>query len=95
MNAKQKAAFIQKHLGDANQIADELLRFRKSALVLSRSRPRMIEEHPQEWVAVYDGKVRATDKSFKKLLHKIDADHIPRGEVLIRFIDRTQRTLIL
>ena len=67
MNAKQKSDFIKKHLGDAKQISDQLRGFRKSALVLSRSRPRMIEEHPQEWVAVYDGKVRATDKSFKRL----------------------------
>lgn len=95
MNARQKSDFIKKHLGDAKQISDELRCFRKSALVLSRSRPRMIEEHPREWVAVYDGKVRASDRSFKRLLRKIDGEKIPRGEVLIRFIDRTQRALIL
>jgi hypothetical protein len=95
VNAKEKRRFIEQHLGGPREISGELRRFRKSALVFSRERPRMIEQHPQEWVAVYNGKVAATNKSLPRLLKKLDAAKIPRGEALIRFIDRTERTMIL
>jgi len=95
MENKGKSEFIQNHLGDPRKIADGLRRFRKSALVLSKQRPRMIQEHPQEWVAVFDGRVRAADKSFNKLMGEIDKQGIPRGEVLVRFIDKSERIMIL
>lgn len=95
MDDKEKAEFIQKNLGNPKKIAEGLRRYRKSALVLSKQRPRMIKEHPQEWVALFDGEVRATDKSFNNLMGKIDSQGIPRGETLVRFIDRSERIMIL
>lgn len=95
MNKEDKAKFIQEFMGDPRKIADELKRYRKSALMLSRQRPRMIEKFPQKWIALFDGEVKATDKSFDKLMEKIDEQKLPRGEILVRFIDNTQRTLIL
>lgn len=95
VDKKEKAKIIQEFMGDPRKIADGLKRFRKSALVLSRQRPRMIEEYPQKWVALFDGEVKAADKSFEKLLEKIDEQKLPRGEILVRFIDKTHRTMIL
>lgn len=95
MDEKEKYEFIQKNLGNPQKIAEGLQRYRKSALVLSKQRPRMIKDHPQEWVALFDGEVRASDKSFDKLMGEIDKQGIPRGEVLVRFIDRSERIMIL
>lgn len=95
MDAKEKSAFIQKNLGEPQKIAEGLRRFRKSAMVLSKQRPRMIQEHPQEWVALFDGEVRASNKSFENLMGEIDRQEIPRGEVLVRFIDSSERIMIL
>lgn len=95
MDDKEKSAFIRKNLGDPQEIAKGLRRFRKSAMVLSKQRPRMIQEHPQEWVALFDGVVRASNKSFDNLMGEIDRQGIPRGEVLVRFIDSSERIMIL
>ena len=95
MDEKEKYEFIQKNLGNPQKIVEGLQRYRKSALVLSKQRPRMIKDHPQEWVALFDGEVRASDKSFDKLMGEIDKQGIPRGEVLVRFIDRSERIKIL
>lgn len=76
-------------------IARSLRAFQKSARVLSDNYPRLIDECPNQWVAVADGAVIAHCNTLKQVLKKVDAKGISRADVIVRFIDRTQRTLIL
>jgi len=93
---KFSTAEALKHLGgSAARIDQELSSFGEAAKVLSTDHPRMIDEHPSKWIAVYEGKVGARAKSLRELLSKIDKKHIPRDKAIIRFIDRQERTLIL
>lgn len=81
--------------GDPSEVAGRLRDFRKSANVLSSSHPHLIDEYPQEWVAVHDGIVRAHSKDFRTLLRLIDEAGISRHEVIVRFIERNHRALIV
>jgi hypothetical protein len=84
------------HLGgSAAQIDQELRRFGEAAKVLSSDHPRMIDEHPLQWIGVYQGKVAATGRSLKSLMAQLRKRSIPPEETIIRFIDKEERALIL
>jgi hypothetical protein len=76
------------------QIDRELRSFSRAARVLSSNRPRLIETHPREWVGIYDGKVRATAKSFRALIAKLKKKGLPPNNTVIRYIDTSDRLMI-
>jgi hypothetical protein len=77
------------------QVDRELRAFSRAAKLLSSDHPRLIDEHPKEWVAIYDGKVRATDKSLDALIARLKEKGLPANEAIIRYIDTSGRKLIL
>jgi hypothetical protein len=79
----------------AKQIGRELRRFSHAAQLLSKSRPRLIHKYPQKWVGVFDDKVCATDRTFSGLIRKLKDKKIDPKATLIRFIDTSDRKLIL
>ena len=82
-------------LGTPAEIWAELMDFTLSAQRLSEPTQRLIDEYPQQWVAIYDGQVASAANSFKGVLSAIDARNIPRDKVIVRYIDTEPRTMIL
>jgi len=80
---------------DAHVISDGLARFTASARALSSDRPRLIDEHPQQWVGLFDGHVEVTGDTIETVMEKLDEKGYPRQETIVRFIDRNPKTLIL
>lgn len=76
-------------------IARELQRFSRTARALSSKRPRLIEKHPQQWVALYEGHVEIFGKTLKSVLAQVKTQGLPQEEVLVRYIDKNLKTLIL
>ena len=71
-------ASIASHLGATPKEVDRQLRtFSRAARVLSSDHPRLIEEHPNEWVGIFDGKVRATAKSFDAVVSELKEKGFP------------------
>jgi hypothetical protein len=90
------ARLAEKALGaSAKQINRELRTFSRAARLLSSKRPRLINTHPKEWVGLFDGEVCATDKSFNGLVRKLKRHGISPKESIIRYIDTSERKLIL
>ena len=84
------------HLGSGPEdIAKGLREFSKSAEMLSNDRPRLINEHPLQWVGVYRGQVSAKAEDLPSLLEELERRGIPLGDTIVRFIEKNQRTLIL
>ncbi len=77
------------------KIARSLRAFEKSTRVLSKSHPRLIEEYPDQWVAVANSTVMASGDTLEQVLTRIDDQNISRADVIVRFIERTRRTMIL
>lgn len=90
----KRAAQIRQLLGDPEHEATELERFRRVAKTLSEDHPRFIDEYPQKWVAVADGTVVTAD-TLDELLAEVDRRAIPRERLMVRFIDRDERVLVL
>lgn len=94
LSASRKKA-IRDVIGDPRKIDEELVQFRRAAQRFSSDQPRFIEKYPNQWVAVFDGKVEASAKTHDDLLRAIDEKKLPRNRVMTRYIEDRQRTFIL
>lgn len=83
------------YIGDPARVDRELQQFRRAARVLSSRHPRLIDLYNRKWVAVYRGKVQVQARSLPSLMAQISEKGLPRGHVIVRFIDKNQRTMIL
>jgi hypothetical protein len=73
----------------------DLQRFRKAAQALSADHPRLVDKYPNQWVAVYDGKVAAHASTLPAILGKIKRKRIPQAHTIVRYIEKNKRTMIL
>lgn len=82
-------------IGDPKHLDAELQKFRKDTKLLSSKRINFIAKYPKKWIAIYDGQVRADARSLKQVLIKVDQLKLPREGVVIRYVDRNLRRMIL
>ena len=82
-------------IGDPQRLDAELQKFRQDTKLLSSKRMNLIAKYPKRWVAIYDGQVRADARSLKQVLTKVDELQLPREGVVVRYVDRTLRRMIL
>jgi hypothetical protein len=92
LSAKQKAEYLG---ATPKKLDRELRAFSRAARLLSSSHSRLIDKHPKQWVAIYDGKVRASAKSLDAIVSKLERQGLPPNEAIIRYIDSSGRKLIL
>ena len=95
MSAKAVRELIMDQLGDPRDIDRELQSFRKSARALSSHRPRLVDRYQKKWVAIYEGKTQASGRTLQSVLQQVDGKGLPRERVIVRYIDRNQRTMVL
>ena len=95
MNAGITKQFILSQLGNPEDIDRELQIFRKSARALSSHYPRLIDRYQKKWIAIYDGRPIAEGRTLQATLQEVDRKGLPREHVIVRYIDRNQRTMIL
>lgn len=95
MPGKLEKSTLLALVGDLKVVDVELRRFRKAAQALSSRHPRLIDQYPKQWIAVYRGRVRASGRTFRSVLAQVDKKGIPREHVIVRFIDKSKRTMIL
>lgn len=94
MNTKTKAR-VMEQLGSPQGVDRELQSFQRTARILSSSHPRLINRYPKQWVAVHNGKVRASGRTFNSVMTQVDKKGLPRARIIVRYIDRNRRTMIL
>ena len=82
-------------IGDPQRLDAELQKFRKDTKLLSSKRMNFIAKYPKRWIAIYDGQVQADARSLKQILTKVDEMQLPREGVVIRYVDRNLRRMIL
>ena len=82
-------------LGDPSQVDQELTSFSETAKILSSEHPRMIEQYPKQWIALYQGVVRAQASTYGSVLREVEKKGLPAEHMIVRFIDRKPRTMIL
>ena len=91
----RKKMELLKALGNPVRLHRELQHFRKAAQALSSDHPRLMDQYPNQWVAVYRGKVAAHGLTLDSVLKKMKRKKIPQGRTIVRYIEKNQRTMIL
>ena len=86
---------IQEIIGDPKAVDAGLQKFRNDTRVLSSKRANLIAKYPKRWVAIYDGKVQANARNLSQLLAIVDNLNLPREGIVVRYIDRNLRRMIL
>ena len=75
-------------------VARSLLDFARYSDLLSKDRT-LVKRYAQKWIGVCSGEVKAAEDDLDSLLEALDRQGVPRGNTVVRFIEREQRTLIL
>ena len=85
-----------RHLGGSVDTIDQELRnFSDAAQLLSSDHPRLIDEHPLQWVGIFQGKIAASAQTLNSLMAQLEDEGISPANTIVRFIDKDERTLIL
>ena len=95
MTLKTKEQDVLRQLGNPMDIDRELQSFRRGAKILSSKHPRLIGRYPKQWLAIHKGKVGAQGTTFRSVLQQVDQKKLPREHIIVRYIDKNQRTMIL
>jgi hypothetical protein len=95
MAVDQDEQSILDQIGDPADVARELKAFSRSARSLDKHFPDLVDRYPEQWVAVFSGKVRAHGPTFSEVMKKIDQEGLPRDRTIVRFIDKGERAMIL
>jgi len=82
-------------IGDPKQVQKELTEFRKAADVFSSSKAKLIAHYPKQWVAVKGKTVVANARTLPALIKELKQKGVPKETVMVRYIEKNLRTLIL
>jgi len=93
--ANIKSINVNRWLKNADKIDKSLRSFSRTARVLSSAHPRLINEYSKRWIVVYKGKVCADGATFESALKKADKEGCPRRDVIVRYIDKDRKAMIL
>ena len=86
---------IEEMIGDPKRVDAELQEFRKDVKALSSCNAMLIDKYTKRWIAFYRGKVQADARSLNEILAEVDRLGLPRESVIVRYIDRNTRTMIV
>jgi hypothetical protein len=92
---RDTGATIESIIGDPKQLDAELQSFRKDTGMLSSRRAMLLQKYPKRWVVIYNGKVHADARSFNEAIASADRLGLPRERVIIQFVDKNVRRMIL
>jgi hypothetical protein len=92
LSAKKKAEYLGV---SPKKIAQDLRAFTRTARVVSSNERQLLKKYSKQWIAVYNGKVRAAAKSLDGVISKLEKQGLPANESIIRYMDTSGRRLIL
>lgn len=87
--------FIHEQVGDLTELVREMKDFDMSLETLCSNYGQILKEYPNQWVAVHQGEVKASAETHELLMAAVEQKGLPRHNVLIRFLDKTGRKLIV
>jgi len=80
------------YLGDTpKNVARDLRAFSRTGQFLSSNERRLLKKYPDQWVALYDGKVRASAESFDEVISKLEQQQVPPNQSIIWYMDTSGR----
>ena len=88
-------AELLQECGGLDQVLEDLGSIRRSQKAFSGQHQQLSREHPNQWVAFHNGKMAALAHSLDGVLEAADEKKIPRGKMVIRYLDPDPKLMIL
>ena len=82
-------------IGEPGEIERSLAQSERDERFISRNRARLIRKHPDQWVAVSQGKLVAVARNQQELLRIVDERNVPRGQIVVAFLATRSMPMIL
>lgn len=70
-------------------------RFRHDVEFVGREKRRLLEQYPEEWIAIFQGKVVAHHKDLEQLIRALNAKNVSPEDAVVDFITRREQVLVL
>ena len=81
--------------GGVDALVAKMNEFHEVVDLMRKERARLMDEYPDQWVAMGKGGVVVVGNSIDGVLKKADAQGMKRGEVVIEFLETDPPLLIL
>lgn len=78
-----------------SDVRAELEHFKRDTAYFEQHREELLEQYPEQWVAVFNQQVVGADPDFDRLLDGLQARGIPVGQVPVELLTRKDELLIL
>ena len=78
--------------GGLEQVLKDMGSVRSSQIAFSGQRQELIKKYPNYWVAFHEGRRVALGKSLDSVFKAADENSIPRGKMVIRYLDPVANT---
>jgi hypothetical protein len=73
----------------------ELRRFKRDIDYYEAHREELLKRYPEQWVAIFNEQVAASDSDFDHLLSTLDQHRVPSERALIKHVTEKDELLIL
>ncbi|MGH2352049.1 MAG: DUF5678 domain-containing protein [Chloroflexota bacterium] len=73
----------------------DIERFTRDALYFEARQGELLRDYPEQWIAIFNEQVVATNLDFERLLDDVQAKGIPVEQVFIEQVTANEETWIL
>ena len=77
------------------ELQAELQRFKRDTAYYEAHREELLEQYPEQWVAIFNQQVVGASPDFDQLLDDIEGKGVRVGQVLVEYLTRKDELLIL
>jgi hypothetical protein len=77
------------------QLVEEMRQFEQDSRFLALHHDALLDKFPEQWIAVFSGEVVANDTNINDALRELARRKVPHSRVVLAFLTRRPKTLIL
>ena len=88
-------ARVRESIGDPLEVFKSLEKFEKDSDLFKERYAEFLADYPDQFVVFYDGEVQSHAPDLDEVSRLIDDKDLPRGQVVVKFIEKTPVTWLL
>jgi hypothetical protein len=77
------------------EIQADMGRFKRDVAYYEAKREELLQQYPEQWVAIYNQEVVGAARDLRRLLTQIVKKGVPRGRAFVEYVTDKEELLIL
>jgi len=95
VNRLQKYAAVLESLARANKLRESAAELNASQDFIESHRKKLVQEYPDQWIAVYKQKIIGVNKELRTLVYKIRTSDVPLAHVALEHLRSEEMPIAL